>query len=60
MSKYFFGKGEFKDVLTCLSTTKVNSYKTSSLPLADFWNPEKSKELERWLKKLQKLSLIHI
>ena len=54
MSKYFFGKGEFKDVLTCLSTTKVNSYKTSSLPLADFWNPEKSKELERWLKKLQK------
>lgn len=40
-SKYYFGKGEYKDVLTCLSTTKVNSYKTSSLPLAQFWEPNK-------------------
>lgn len=53
MSNYYFGKGEYKDVLTCLSTTKVNSYKTSSLPLADFWNPEKSRKLGLWLKKLQ-------
>lgn len=50
--KYYFGKGEYDDVLTCLSTTKVNSYKTSSLPLAQFWGP--SKDLDRFILKLKK------
>lgn len=38
---YFFGKpdGDFNDVLNELSHTKVNSFKTSSIPLAGFWKP---------------------
>lgn len=53
---YFFGNGEYKDVLTCLSTTPVNSYKTSSLPLADFWNP-KNKELKTFIDKCKEKGL---
>ncbi len=40
---YYFGNGDYKDVLTCMASTKVNSYKTSSLPLAQFWNPNNKK-----------------
>lgn len=36
---YYFGNGNYKDVLTCMATTPVKSYKTSSLPLAQFWDP---------------------
>lgn len=50
MNHYFFGSGRYEDVLTCLATTKVNSYRTSSLPLAQFWDPVKtSKELNKFL-----------
>ena len=39
---YFFGfpKGTYSEVLGELSRTKVNSCKTSSIPLAEFWRPE--------------------
>lgn len=43
---YYFGNEEYKDVLTCLASTKVNSYKTSSLPLVEFWDPDKQIENE--------------
>jgi hypothetical protein len=36
---YFFGQGSYDSVLDIFSMTKVNSEKTSSLPLAEFWNP---------------------
>ena len=38
---YFFGfpKGTYSEVLAELSRTKVNSCKTSSIPLAEFWQP---------------------
>ena len=38
---YFFGfpKGTYSEVLGELSRTKVNSCKTSSIPLAEFWQP---------------------
>lgn len=55
---YYFGKGEYKDVLTCLSTTKVNSYKTSSLPLAQFWEPKK--ELDNILSRLREETSVDI
>ena len=39
---YFFGfpKGTYSEVLRELSRTNVNSCKTSSIPLVDFWRPE--------------------
>lgn len=39
---YFFGfpKGTYSEVLGELRRTRVNSCKTSSIPLADFWRPE--------------------
>jgi hypothetical protein len=39
---YFFGfpKGTYSEVLAELRRTRVNSCKTSSIPLADFWRPE--------------------
>ena len=39
---YFFGfpKGTYLEVLAELRRTRVNSCKTSSIPLADFWRPE--------------------
>ena len=52
---YFFGKGEYKDVLSCLSTTKVNSFMTSSLPLAQFWEP--TKNLNSFISELKKKGL---
>lgn len=38
----------YKSVLGILSSTKTNSTKTSSLPLADFWRPERFKEMEEF------------
>lgn len=39
--EYFFGfpKGSYAEVLAELRRTRVNSCKTSSIPLADFWRP---------------------
>lgn len=39
---YFFGfpKGSYSEALEGLERTRVNSCKTSSIPLADFWRPE--------------------
>ena len=39
--EYFFGfpKGTYAEVLAELRRTRVNSCKTSSIPLADFWRP---------------------
>lgn len=55
---YYFGNGEYKDVLTCLASTKVNSYKTSSLPLAEFWDPDKQKKnLESFFQQLKEKGL---
>lgn len=38
---YFFGlsRGSYGEVLGELSRTKVNSWRTSSIPLAEFWQP---------------------
>ena len=38
---YFFGfsRGSYGEVLGDLSRTKVNSCLTSSIPLAEFWQP---------------------
>lgn len=51
---YFFGnpRGNFNDVLDSLSRTKVNSFKTSSIPLAGFWKP--SNDLQEFLENLKK------
>lgn len=58
MNNYYFGNGnsKYKDVLTCLSTTEVKSYETSSLPLAQFWNPD-NKELKLFYKKCKAVGL---
>ena len=39
---YFFGfpKGTYSEVLRQLGRTRVNSCRTSSIPLAEFWQPE--------------------
>ena len=52
---YFFGfpKGTYSEVLRELGRTKVNSCKTSSIPLADFWRPEN-------LGKIQELFAPHL
>ena len=49
---YYFGNcnNSYENALSALATTKVNSYKTSSIPLADFWRP--TKELAKFIKKL--------
>lgn len=36
----------FDQTLDVLSTTKTNSVKTSSLPLADFWHPQRNNHLK--------------
>lgn len=36
----------YDQILDVLSTTKTNSEKTSSLPLADFWHPERNKDIK--------------
>jgi len=52
---YFFGfpKGTYSEVLDELRRTRVNSCKTSSIPLADFWRPEN-------LGKIQELFAPHL
>lgn len=52
---YFFGfpKGTYSEVLAELRRTRVNSCKTSSIPLADFWRPEN-------LGKIQELFASHL
>lgn len=39
----------YDQILDVLSTTKTNSEKTSSLPLADFWHPERNKDIKEKL-----------
>lgn len=53
---YFFGnpKGDFGVVLDALSHTKVNSFKTSSIPLAGFWNPKNKNQIDEVISKLNK------
>ena len=53
--EYFFGfpKGSYAEVLGELRRTRVNSCKTSSIPLADFWRPEN-------LGKIQELFAPHL
>ena len=48
---YFFGlfRGSYGEVLGELSRTKVNSYRTSSIPLAEFWQPENLGAIRRVL-----------
>lgn len=48
---YFFGlfRGSYGEVLGELSRTKVNSYRTSSIPLAEFWQPENLSAIRRVL-----------
>ena len=48
---YFFGlfRGSYGEVLGELSRTKVNSYRTSSIPLAEFWQPENLGAIRRAL-----------
>ena len=40
--QYFFGmpSGKYIEVLDAFTGTRVNSCETSSLPLAEFWQPE--------------------
>jgi hypothetical protein len=49
---YFFGGGSYDSALDIFSTTKVNSEKTSSLPLADFWTPRNA-ELAKFIRDLK-------
>ena len=48
---YFFGfaRGTYGEVLDELSHTKVNSWRTSSIPLAEFWHPANLGRIERLL-----------
>ena len=48
---YFFGlfRGSYGEVLGELSRTKVNSYRTSSIPLAEFWQPANLGAIQRVL-----------
>ncbi len=50
---YFFGNpdGNFNQALDSLSHTKINSFKTSSIPLAGFWKP--SKELNTFFEQFK-------
>ncbi len=45
---YFFGfpKGTYSEVLAELRRTRVNSCRTSSIPLADFWRPENLEKIK--------------
>ena len=47
---YYFGSTEntYDKVLDGLYTTEVHSFKTSSLPLAEFWKPENFLKLLEW------------
>ena len=43
MYSYHYPNHNYDQVLLVLSLTKTNSSKTSSLPLADFWHPDRNK-----------------
>ena len=48
---YFFGfaRGTYGEVLSELSKTRVNSWRTSSIPLAEFWQPSNLGRIGRLL-----------
>jgi len=48
---YFFGfyRGCYGEVLGELARTKVNSFRTSSIPLAEFWQPANLNDIENLL-----------
>ncbi len=50
---YFFGfaRGTYGEVLSELSKTRVNSWRTSSIPLAEFWQPTNLGRIGRLLYK---------
>ena len=50
---YFFGfaRGTYGEVLSELSKTRVNSWRTSSIPLAEFWQPANLGRIGRLLHK---------
>ena len=50
---YFFGfaRGTYGEVLGELSKTRVNSWRTSSIPLAEFWQPANLGRIGRLLHK---------
>ena len=50
---YFFGfaRGTYGEVLSELSKTRVNSWRTSSIPLAEFWQPANLGRIGRLLYK---------
>ena len=50
---YFFGfaRGTYGEVLGELSKTRVNSWRTSSIPLAEFWQPSNLGRIGRLLSK---------
>lgn len=51
-NEYFFGfpRGRYGEVLDELARTKVNSCRTSSIPLAEFWQPANLSRIEEILK----------
>ena len=50
---YFFGfaRGTYGEVLSELSKTRINSWRTSSIPLAEFWQPANLGRIGRLLYK---------
>lgn len=48
---YFFGfyRGSYGEVLGELARTKVNSFRTSSIPLAEFWQPANLNDIRNLL-----------
>ena len=51
---YYFGSTDntYEKALDGLYTTDVHSYKTSSIPLAEFWNPKNSFYINKLLNKI--------
>ena len=51
---YYFGstKNTYEKALDGLYTTDVHSYKTSSIPLTEFWNPKNSFYINKLLNKI--------
>lgn len=49
MYSVYYPCHSYDQTLDVLSTTKTNSHKTSSLPLADFWHPDRNKTSKKEL-----------
>lgn len=49
MYSIYYPCHSYDEALDVLSTTKTNSTKTSSLPLADFWHPDRNKSSKKQL-----------